>query len=82
MSRADEDRRCGFCGLPRSVTGPVVVGGPKGNKVVICGDCCIRATNYLEAKRAAKFQAIDGADQALPLIRLAGTGPDEDVFVE
>lgn len=53
------------------------MGGPKGNKVVICGDCCIRAINYLEAKRAAKCQAIDGDDQTLPLIRLADTGPDE-----
>ena len=82
MSRDNDERRCGFCGLPRSVTGPVVVGGPKGNKVVICGDCCIRGINYLEANRAAKVQGIDGPDPASPLIRLADTGPDGDVVAE
>ena len=79
MNASEGERRCGFCGLPRSVTGPLVQGGPRGNKVFICGDCCIRGTNYLDEWHRRKREEIDRPDPALARLRLADTGTGEAV---
>lgn len=49
----------------------------RGYKVLTCGGCCMRGINDLEEEEREKRAESAGSDQALPRLRLAGTGREE-----